>query len=226
MNRKGYTSDPRYSKVLDDMDLLGITDISTTRQSDNGTIVWRLPVRNSWRNGKLIEIASFKSGMVRNQNSAYSNYQLNKCKSVDRYYKDYNYDDNYNVQEWTGKYNKYTCKERILIPIEIDRLEYMLKYCVKNYFIKRANQVANGDFVPKWQVESQYKHNEAYNNGYAHGLEQGKDRCCQEVADFRTESEAKILILEKEIERITENNYLEPLKNLSVTVNGERYKII
>jgi len=226
MNRKGYTSDPRYSKVLDDMDILGITDISTTRQSDNGTIVWRLPVRNSWRNGKLIEIASFKSGMVRNQNSAYSNYQLNKCKSVDRYYKDYNYDDNYNVQEWTGKYNKYTCKERILIPIEIDRLEYMLKYCVKNYFIKRANQVANGDFVPKWQVESQYKHNEAYNNGYAHGLEQGKDRCCQEVADFRTESEAKILILEKEIERITENNYLEPLKNLSVTVNGERYKII
>ena len=220
MNRKGYTSDPRYSKVLDDMDLLGITDISTTRQSDNGTIVWRLPVRNSWRNGKLIEIASFKSGMVRNQNSAYSNYQLNKCKSVDRYYKDYNYDDNYNVQEWTGKYNKYTCKERILIPIEIDRLEYMLKYCVKNYFIKRANQVANGDFVPKWQVESQYKHNEAYNNGYAHGLEQGKDRCCEEVADFRTESEAKILILEKELKD------KPALNNLSVTVNGERYKII
>ena len=220
MNRKGYTSDPRYSKVLDDMDLLGITDISTTRQSDNGTIVWRLPVKNSWRNGKLIEIASFKSGMVRNQNSAYSNYQLNKCKSIDRYYKDYSYDDNYNVKGWTGKYNKYTCKERILIPIEIDRLEYMLKYCVKNYFIKRANQVANGDFVPKWQVESQYKHNEAYNNGYAHGLEQGKDRCCEEVADFRTESEAKILILEKELKD------RPALDNLSVTVNGERYKII
>ena len=208
MNRKGYTSDPRYSKVLDDMDLLGITDISTTRQSDNGTIVWRLPVKNSWRNGKLIEIASFKSGMVRNQNSAYSNYQLNKCKSRDRYFKDYTYDDNYN-QKWTGKYNKYTCKERILIPIEIDRLEYMLKYCVKNYFIKRANQVANGDFVPKWQVESQYKHNEAYNNGYGHGLEKAQDDC-----------EAKILILEKELKD------RPALDNLSVTVNGERYKII
>ena len=80
MNRKGYTSDPRYSKVLDDMDLLGITDVSTTRQAKNGTIIWRLPIKNTWRNGKLIEVGSFKSGMVRNQNSAYSNYQLNKRK--------------------------------------------------------------------------------------------------------------------------------------------------
>ena len=174
------------------MDLLGIMDISTTRQSKNGTIVWRLPIKNQWKNGKLIEVGSFKSGMVRNQNSAYSNYQLNKCKSRDRYFKDYTYDDNYN-QKWTGKYNKYTCKERILIPIEIDRLEYLISYCLKNYYIKNANQVANGEYVPKWQVESQYKHNEAYNNGYAHGLEQGKDRCCEEVADFKRESEDKII---------------------------------
>ena len=32
--------------------------------------------------------------------------------------------------------------------------------------------------------------------------------------------------LHEEIDRISENNYLEPLQNLSVTVNGERYKII
>ena len=190
------------------MDLLGIMDISTTRQSKNGTIVWRLPIKNQWKNGKLIEVGSFKSGMVRNQNSAYSNYQLNKCKSRDRYFKDYTYDDNYN-QKWTGKYNKYTCKERILIPIEIDRLEYLISYCLKNYYIKNANQVANGEYVPKWQVESQYKHNEAYNNGYGHGLEKAQDDC-----------EAKILILEKELKD------RPALDNLSVTVNGERYKII
>jgi len=58
MNRKGYTSDPRYSKVLDDMDLLGITDVSTTRQSKNGTIVWRLPVKHP-HGGQLIKVASF-----------------------------------------------------------------------------------------------------------------------------------------------------------------------
>ena len=171
MNRKGYTGDPRYSKVLDDMDLLGITDISTKRQEKNGTIVWRLPIRNSWRNGKFIEVGSFKSGMVRNQNSAYSNYQLNKCKSIDRYYKDYEwvYDENGNPdhQNYTGKYNKYVCKERILIPIEIDRLEYLISYCLKNYYIKHANFVANGDYVTKWKHEWELsKAEEAVMNSY------------------------------------------------------------
>ena len=32
MNRREYNSDPRYAKVLEQMDLLGIIDISTTRQ--------------------------------------------------------------------------------------------------------------------------------------------------------------------------------------------------
>ena len=201
-----YFGDTRYEKVWEQMQLLGIEDITTKRQANNGTITWRLPIRNNWRNGTYIEVGSFKSGMIRNNNSAHSNYQLNKCKSKDKYFKDYKITWNNNntdyTQEWTGKYNKYTCKERILIPIEIDRLEYMLKYCVKNYFIKRANQVANGEYVPKWQVESQYKHNEAYNNGYAHGLEQGKDRCCEEVADFKRESEDKIINLENKLNTI------------------------
>ena len=49
--------------------------------------------------------------------------------------------------QWTTR----TCK---LIPIEIDRLEYLISYCLKNYYIKHANQVPNGDFVPKWQLEN------------------------------------------------------------------------
>ena len=48
MNRKEYLSDPRYAKVLEQMDLLGIMDISTTRQNKNGTIVWKLPIKNEW----------------------------------------------------------------------------------------------------------------------------------------------------------------------------------
>jgi hypothetical protein len=165
MNRKEYKNDhyglyfgdPRYEKVWEQMKLLGIQDVTTMRQHKNGTIVWRLPIRNSWRNGKFIEVGSFKSGMVRNQNSAYSNYQLNKCKSRDKYFKDYKttWNDNNTdyTQEWTGKYNKYICKERILIPIEIDRLEYLISYCLKNYYIKHANLVPNGDFIPKWEHE-------------------------------------------------------------------------
>ena len=76
MNRERYLSDPRYAKVLEQMDLLKITDVSTTRQSKNGTIVWKLPTRHP-HGGQLIKVASFKSGYVRNQNCCYSNYQLN-----------------------------------------------------------------------------------------------------------------------------------------------------
>ena len=110
MNRKEYLSDPRYAKVLEQMDLLGIIDISTTRQNKNGTIVWKLPIKHQY-GGQLIEVASFKTGYVRNQNCGYSNYQLNKCKADARYYKDYKttWNDNNTdyTQEWTGKYNKY-----------------------------------------------------------------------------------------------------------------------
>jgi hypothetical protein len=189
-----YKGDARYEKVWKTMQFLGIEDVTTERQDKNGTITWRLPIKNNWKNGSYIEVGSFKSGMVRNNNSAHSNYQLNRCKSVNKYYKHYEYNDDMSVSKWSGRYNKYTCKERILIPLEIDRLDYLISYCLKNYYIKRANEVANGELVPKWQVESQYKHNEAYNNGFAAGLEQGENR--------------------------------PALDNLSVVVNGERYKII
>ena len=66
MNRKQYNSDPRYAKVLKQMDLLNIMDVSTTRQHKNGTIVWKLPIKYS--KDKFLEVASFKSGYVRNQN--------------------------------------------------------------------------------------------------------------------------------------------------------------
>jgi len=214
-----YKGDTRYEAVWDQMQLLGIEDVTSERQSRNGTITWRLPIRNNWLNGSYIEVGSFKSGMVRNNNSAYSNYQLNKCKSVDRYFKHYEYNDDYSESKWSGRYNKYTCKERILIPIEIDRLEYLISYCLKNYYIKRANEIANGDLIPKWKLEHavsmnnyENKHNEAYNNGYAHGLEHGKDRCCEEVADFKHESDAKIRDLENKLDTIKRITNYEGIK--------------
>ena len=131
MNREQYNSDTRYEKVLHNMDLLGIMDITTTRQHKNGTIVWRLPIKNhDNRNPSFIEVASFKTGYVRNQNSGYSNYQLNKrCQSEPEYFKLSN-----------GDYRKFETRGCKLIPIEIDRLEYLISYCLKNYYIKRANE--------------------------------------------------------------------------------------
>ena len=138
----------RYDKVFEQMVLLGIKDVSTPRECKNGTVVWRLPIKNNWKNGKLIEVASFSTGYVRNQNSGYSNYQLNKrCESEPQYYKCTNRHDGSDL------YRKFTTRSCVLIPIEIDRLEYLISYCLKNYYIKRANQVANGEFVSKWEHE-------------------------------------------------------------------------
>jgi len=133
----------RYVEVCKQMELLSIVDVSTQRQKNNDTRVWRLPIKNKWKNGSFIEVASFTTGYVRNQNSGYSNYQLNKrCESEPEYY-----------QLANGDYRKYTTRTCKLIPNEIDRLEYLIAYCLKNYYIKNANQVAEGVYVSKWEHE-------------------------------------------------------------------------
>ena len=147
MNRKQYNSDSRYAKVLEQMDLLGIMDVSTKRQDNNGTIVWRLPIKNNWKKGSFIEVASFSTGYIRNQNSGYSNYQLNKT------YKGKDYIPLTDAETGRPVIRTFETKKRKLIPIEIDRLEYLISYCLKNYYIKRANEVADGKLIPKWRHE-------------------------------------------------------------------------
>ena len=150
-----YKGDSRYEKIYEQMQLLGIQDVSSERQVKNGTIVWRLPIKNNWprQNASFIEVAAFSTGYVRNQNSGYSNYQLNKrCMGEPEYFKSYKWVDG--EQVWDGKYRKFETRKCVLIPIEIDRLEYMMKYVVKNYYIKNANQVPNGEFYPKWMLDS------------------------------------------------------------------------
>jgi len=150
------------------MDLLNIKDVSTPRQTKNGTVVWQLPIKNNWpgnqTNASFIEVASFKTGYVRNQNSGYSNYQLNKrCESEPQYYPDYKWCETKNMSIKTGKYNMHKTRACVLIPNEKDRLEYLITYCLKNYYIKHANEVANGEYVSKWQHEWELeKANETY----------------------------------------------------------------
>ena len=183
-NKCKYQGDSRYEKVYEKMQLLDIQDITTNRQHKNGTIVWKLPIKNKNSGKTNIEVASFSTGYVRNQNSGYSNYQLNKrCEGEPEYF-----DSGKRDSMGRPMYTKWTTRTCKLIPIEIDRLEYLISYCLKNYYIKRANAVPNGDYIPKW------KYDEAIDLG-------------------RTNAEAEAL-----------NN--GALQNLSVTVNGERYKII
>ena len=143
--------------VKDKMQLLGFQDITTSRQKKNGTKIFQLPIKMY---GKYIKVGSFKSGYVRRLECigyrSESSYQLNKrVDSEPDYYK----------VERNGEtlYRKFTTRTCELIPNEVDRLEYLVDYCLKNYYIKQANQVEDGKFVPKW------KYDEAYKKGYDDG---------------------------------------------------------
>ena len=109
------------SEILNTMKLLDIKEVTTPRQALNGTREFELPIKYRW--GKNIRLASFKTGYVRNQNCCYSNYQLNK------------------VIRYKEKGNRYYNYKRVLIPNEVDRLEYLLKFAVRNYYTKPQVQV-------------------------------------------------------------------------------------
>jgi len=134
--------------IKEQMQLLQIEDVTTARQKKNGTVTLKLPIK---KYGKFIEVASFKTGYVRNNNCGHSNYQLNKrCEGEPEYF-----------QLANGDYRRFSTRSCVLIPNELDRLEYLIKYCVKNYYIKNANQVANGEYIHKglhkWEMEKANK---------------------------------------------------------------------
>ena len=116
--------------IKEQLQLLQIEDVTTKRQKKNGTVTLKLPIK---KYGKFIEVASFKSGYVRNNNCGYSNYQLNKrCESEPEYF-----------QLNNGDYRKFTTRGCVLIPNEQDRLQYLIDYCLKNYYVKLANEVTD-----------------------------------------------------------------------------------
>ena len=67
--------------------------------------------------------------LVNSKGASWCCYQLNRTRSEDNYYKDYDLDGN-----WTGKYNKYVGKKRIMIPNHEDRFVYLCNYILKNYY--------------------------------------------------------------------------------------------
>ena len=122
MKNKDYWGDPRYFKLWEKMEMLGIKDVSSPCQDKNGTVVWRLPIKNTYsRKGEFIEVASYEAGYVRVLNTCMSPYYINK--PIFRHI----------AGNYYGKKPK-------LIPIEIERLEYLISYCLKNMYIKLANE--------------------------------------------------------------------------------------
>jgi len=141
-------------KVQSDMDLLGWKEITTSKQKKNGTRIFQLPIKMY---GQYIEVGSFKSGYVRRMNGGYTPYQLNKCEPNTEYHAERKWCDIQETSLKTGKYFKYEGKKRILIPHEVDRIQHLITYCLKNYYINGANQVEDGKYIPKWKHDSLIK---------------------------------------------------------------------
>jgi hypothetical protein len=123
------------------LDFLQIQEVTTDKQKANGTREFKLPVRDQY--GAAIHVASFASGYVRRTRAGgyCPSWQLNKTKTVPPT-KDY----------------KWPSRERILILDEQERLDYLIAFCLKNYYIKQSNMLSSGEFIPTWKHVDELNH--------------------------------------------------------------------
>ena len=139
----------KYRKYYEALDLIGCKHVSTPRQIKNGTRVFRLPFKDAWNQD--IEFATYESGYVRRlvKLGYCPCYQINKKKPGYRLIE---------VKSGPHKGYFYKCRssERILIPGNGDRLEYLFNYIVRNFFrakpkYDRTIDMEWLDFCAKWQ---------------------------------------------------------------------------
>ena len=114
-----------------------IKEVTTQRQAINGTRVFEFPVsarkRTHHSKSERLQLACFKSGYVRNQNSCSSNYQLNpvyKAKTRTMFLSD----KGLHTIEYEGIM-------RTKIWNQLARLKFMLEFYLRNY---KLNTNTNG----------------------------------------------------------------------------------
>jgi len=218
------------------MDLLKWKEITTKRQEKNGTRIFQLPIK---KYGQYIEVGSFESGYVRRMNGCYTPYQLNKCENYDHFYQAYEWrtdnDGEYSHVKLPGKYNKHVCKRRITIDNEVDRIEYLIAYCLKNYYINQANMIENGKFIPKWKYEHELNRGGHYDKvrelqNEVMKYERTVRELHEEMDRISFEKDDEVNVLKHEINKlnneIVDSRDRGTLDNLTVFVNNEKYKII
>ena len=135
--------------IKETLQLLDIQEVTTKRQEKNGTREFKLPVKDQY--GGTIHVASFASGYVRRTKAGgyCPSWQLNKrVESEPQYYGPFE----------NGMYRKFTTRTCKLIPNEIDRLKYLISFCLKNYYIGQAIRLSNGEFIPKWKHKDELQY--------------------------------------------------------------------
>ena len=136
--------------IQDKLDFLQIQEVTTKRQKANGTREFKLPVNDPY--GDAIHVASYSTGYVRRtKTTGRSDWQLNKTRKSKRYV---NMNDEDNGRPVIRTFES---TERILIHDEQERLEYLISYCLKNYYIGQSNMLSNGNYIPKWKYDDLQK---------------------------------------------------------------------
>ena len=122
--------------------ILGIKNITTDRQHKNGTQVFELPIHKMYgpSNKYPLRFATYKSGYVRNVTECNASpYQCNKrIESEPEYFKSGKVDS-------MGRplYTQFTTRTCKLIPNWEERLIYLAKFIIKNYYQKPTYQISD-----------------------------------------------------------------------------------
>ena len=172
-------------------DLLGIKEVGKRWQHKKGTWVYELPFKTYYGNGhsEINRFSIYKSGYVRKMvvygknNASMSCYQLNKTRKSDEYFKDYEWNEDFTKQTWTGKYRKSNRTERIMIDRHDDRVVYLCNYILKNYY--RNSKVS---LIGEYAVERINQQQTELRNSKGHDL---PFKCESEVF---TKDEVKVII--------------------------------
>ena len=102
------------------MKYLGVEEITTPKQRNNGTREFAIPF---YVRGKRVTLASYQSGYVRIDRNCHSRYQINPTYEVP-----------YRFISVYGELKAWTNKRRMMIYGEDNRINFIFNYIIKNYY--------------------------------------------------------------------------------------------
>jgi len=102
------------------MKYLGVEEITTPKQQNNGTREFAIPF---YVRGKRVTLASYQSGYVRIDRNCHTRYQINPTYKVP-----------YKEITLSGKFRTWTNKKRVMIYGEDNRINFIFNYIIKNYY--------------------------------------------------------------------------------------------
>jgi hypothetical protein len=105
--------------ALDTLNALGVKDVTTNRQKNNGTTMFELPTGDT--------VAEFNSGYIRKYlMSGQKNLKFHSCYQLNP-----TYDVNWKSINYSGELIEHVMKARVLIYSRAERLKRLVLYTIK-----------------------------------------------------------------------------------------------